>query len=150
MTDRYNIGIDIGSTTLKVVVLDASGQVVHKVYRRHKTDFNETLLQELIRCDPSSKGRIHPVHHRVTGSAGWAWPSARVSVRAGGDLLHPGGSGAPQRCRALIDLGGEDAKIVFFDEGGNPIMRTGAAPGNRFVYRPDGRPDEHLAGAAGR
>ena len=31
----------------KVVVLDASGQVVHKVYRRHKADFNETLLQEL-------------------------------------------------------------------------------------------------------
>ena len=47
MADRYNIGIDIGSTTLKVVVLDTARQVVHKVYRRHKANFNETLLQEL-------------------------------------------------------------------------------------------------------
>ena len=38
MKNKYNIGIDIGSTTLKIVMLDTSGEVIHKVYRRHKTD----------------------------------------------------------------------------------------------------------------
>ena len=35
-----SIGIDVGSTTLKVVVLNDRNEIIYKVYRRHKADFN--------------------------------------------------------------------------------------------------------------
>ena len=50
-----NIGIDIGSTTLKVIVLDDNGDVVYKSYNRHKADIPTVFGQQLdklrnIRC----------------------------------------------------------------------------------------------------
>ncbi len=125
MTNRYNIGIDIGSTTLKVVVLDASKEVVHKVYRRHKADFNETLLQELktVRSLFQREGSIR-FTIGVTGSAGMG-----VAERTGIPFVQEVISSirvVQERysdARVLIDLGGEDAKIVFFDKGRQPDIR---------------------------
>jgi predicted CoA-substrate-specific enzyme activase len=125
MAAKYNIGIDIGSTTLKVVVLDASGQVVHKVYRRHKADFNETLLQELKRVRSLFQGEGTPRFTiGVTGSAGMG-----VAERTGIPFVQEVISSIRvvreryRDARVLIDLGGEDAKIVFFDEGRQPDIR---------------------------
>ena len=42
-----NIGIDIGSTTLKVIVLDDNGDVVYKSYNRHKADIPTVFGQQL-------------------------------------------------------------------------------------------------------
>ncbi len=123
MKNRYNIGIDIGSTTLKVVVLDTSKQVVHKVYRRHKADFNETLLQELKRVRSLFQGNSR-FTIGVTGSAGMG-----VAERTGIPFVQEVISSirvVQERysdARVLIDLGGEDAKIVFFDEGRQPDIR---------------------------
>ena len=39
----YRIGIDAGSKTIKVVVLDEDGSVVHSLYRRHRADIKTTL-----------------------------------------------------------------------------------------------------------
>lgn len=125
MADRYNIGIDIGSTTLKVVVLDTARQVVHKVYRRHKANFNETLLQELKRVRSLFQG-VGGTRFTigVTGSAGMG-----VAERTGIPFVQEVISSirvVQERysdARVLIDLGGEDAKIVFFDEGRQPDIR---------------------------
>lgn len=125
MKNKYNIGIDIGSTTLKIVMLDTSGEVIHKVYRRHKTDFNEILLEELNQVmSLYQKAATTEFTIGVTGSAGMGVAertgipfvqevvaSIRV-VRAKHDNAH-----------ALIDLGGEDSKIVFFEEGKQPDIR---------------------------
>ena len=46
----YKIGLDVGSTTAKIVALDSNGQVVYSSYRRHKADVKgavEIFLQEL-------------------------------------------------------------------------------------------------------
>ena len=125
MTNRYNIGIDIGSTTLKVVVLNTFKEVVHKVYRRHKADFNETLLQELktVRSLFQKEGSTR-FTIGVTGSAGMG-----VAERTGIPFVQEVISSirvVQERysdARVLIDLGGEDAKIVFFDEGRQPDIR---------------------------
>ena len=42
-----SIGIDVGSTTLKVVVLNDRNEIIYKVYRRHKADFNTLFVEEL-------------------------------------------------------------------------------------------------------
>ena len=43
----YRIGIDVGSTTLKVVILNSADEIVYKVYKRHKADFNKIFIEEL-------------------------------------------------------------------------------------------------------
>lgn len=44
---RYRAGIDIGSTTVKLVLLDASGQILFGKYRRHQAHTQETLAELL-------------------------------------------------------------------------------------------------------
>lgn len=125
MKTKYNIGIDIGSTTLKIVVLDRFGEVKHKVYRRHKADFNQVLLQELqqVRSFFQKEGSTQ-FTIGVTGSAGMG-----VSERTGISFVQEVVSSIRvvqerySNARTLIDLGGEDAKIVFFDEGKQPDIR---------------------------
>jgi activator of 2-hydroxyglutaryl-CoA dehydratase len=41
------IGIDVGSTTLKIIVLDEKNEIVHKIYRRHKADIQVVFAEEL-------------------------------------------------------------------------------------------------------
>ena len=66
----YRIGIDAGSKTIKVVVLDEDGAIVHAVYRRHRADIRTTLagvLHDLAWRYGNLRG-----HVAVTGSAGIA------------------------------------------------------------------------------
>lgn len=44
MTDNFKVGIDIGSTTIKVVVLDAEEHIVYKHYARHFSDIPTALV----------------------------------------------------------------------------------------------------------
>ncbi len=53
MSITYQIGIDIGSTTVKVVVLDADKKIVHTDYRRHNMNVRETV-QAILGGDASS------------------------------------------------------------------------------------------------
>ena len=43
----FKIGIDVGSTTLKIIVLNPKNEIVHKVYRRHKADIQTVFAEEL-------------------------------------------------------------------------------------------------------
>ena len=47
MTDNFKVGIDIGSTTIKVVVLDAEEHIVYKHYARHFSDIPTALVTNL-------------------------------------------------------------------------------------------------------
>ncbi|MDR0757444.1 MAG: hypothetical protein LBF85_06335, partial [Tannerella sp.] len=110
------IGIDIGSTTLKIVVLDNKNNVVYKNYVRHKAGIGEVFLAELAEISvrfPEAAFKIN-----MTGSAGMGIAErtrctfvqevvAEIEVI---ETLYPD-------TRTLIDLGGEDAKIVFFEQG---------------------------------
>ena len=125
------IGIDVGSTTVKVVVLDGQGELVFKVYTRHLSAVRATVARCL----------------GALADSGLFAPSARVSVV----LTGSGGVGmaetlglpfvqeviacaraiearAPQTDVA-IELGGEDAKITFFTNGVEQRMNGSCAGG---------------------
>ena len=108
----YKVGIDIGSTTLKCVVLDERGNILYKSYERHlsrvrqltRDKFSE--LQELLKS--------HPLKVALTGSA-----ALGVSEKSGLPFVQEvfATSGAARayypQTDAVIELGGEDAKIIF-------------------------------------
>ena len=134
----YTMGIDIGSTTAKVVLLDGQSEIVFSTYRRHKAEILSTLqamLREIVEVLPASPGdiRIRPL---VTGSAGMG-----ISERFGIPFIQEVVASAevvkqlyPQ-VRTLIDIGGEDAKMIFFPSAGFPDMRmNGSCAGGTGAF----------------
>lgn len=116
------IGIDVGSTTLKVIVLNNLNEIIYKVYRRHKADFNTLFVEELnhvISRFPDFRFTI-----AITGSAGMG-----ISERTGIPFVQEVVASIEvvdkefPDAYTLIDLGGEDAKMVFFEDGKQPDIR---------------------------
>ncbi len=132
--DVYRIGIDIGSTTLKVVMLDSRNQLVRRVYKRHQANFNQLLAEELLAINSSTPHAAFTVS--ITGSAGMG-----VSERTGIPFIQEvvASINVVQQeyptIHTLIDLGGEDAKIVFFPEGKQPEIRmNGSCAGGTGAF----------------
>ena len=112
----YKIGLDIGSTTAKIVALDANGQVVYSSYRRHKADVKGALEIFLKELSGVLNGEQFVL--AITGSVGLG-VSERYGIQfvqeviAAAEytrLLHP-------EVSTIIDIGGEDAKIVYLQDG---------------------------------
>ena len=116
MEKIYTAGIDIGSTTVKLVVLNERKEIVFGQYRRHLAHTQQTLAQ-LLREAREQLGDSN-VHVAITGSGsinlGKALHIGFVQeVVAVATALH---HQAPQTDVA-IELGGEDAKIIYFTGG---------------------------------
>ena len=107
------IGIDIGSTTVKTVVLSDGGEILHRAYERHFSKVREKAAEQLRAASSSlDGGRVSVV---ITGSAGLGVSKASglrfvQEVYATAAAV---GSYIPDT-DAVIELGGEDAKIIFF------------------------------------
>ena len=117
----YTIGIDIGSTTVKIAILSPEKETVYSAYERHFTSIQETL-HALIKKAYNELGDISgaPV---ITGSGGLNL-SKHLNIPFIQEVLALAASLkqlAPQTDVA-IELGGEDAKIIYF-EGGNAEQR---------------------------
>ena len=112
----YRAGIDIGSTTVKLVLLDENGEIVFGKYRRHRAHTREALSQLLSEArEQTGECRIKT---KITGSGsinlGKALDIGFVQeVVAVASALQ---FTAPQTDVA-IELGGEDAKIIYFKGG---------------------------------
>ena len=117
----YTLGIDIGSTTVKIAILDSANEVLFSSYERHFANIQETLSDLLGRA-AEKLGSIH-VSPVITGSGGLTLakhlkvPFVQEVVAVSTALQDY----APQTDVA-IELGGEDAKIIYF-EGGNIEQR---------------------------
>ncbi len=117
----YTLGIDIGSTTVKIAILDSANEVLFSSYERHFANIQETLSDLLGRA-AEKLGSIH-VSPVITGSGGLTLakhlevPFVQEVVAVSTALQNY----APQTDVA-IELGGEDAKIIYF-EGGNIEQR---------------------------
>ena len=117
----YTLGIDIGSTTVKIAVLDQDNEVLFSDYERHFANIQETLSdllgRALYKLGPI---QVSPV---ITGSGGLSLakhlgvPFVQEVIAVSTALQDY----APQTDVA-IELGGEDAKIIYF-EGGNVEQR---------------------------
>ena len=119
--NQYTLGIDIGSTTVKIAVLDKDNSILFCDYKRHFANIQETLTELLISArDKVSDVPVHPV---ITGSGGLTLanhlgvPFTQEVIAVSTALSYY----AP-KCDVAIELGGEDAKIIYF-EGGNVEQR---------------------------
>ncbi|MCD8555184.1 MAG: acyl-CoA dehydratase activase-related protein [Bacteroides graminisolvens] len=133
-TNFCRIGIDVGSTTLKVIVLNYLNEIIYKIYRRHKADFNTIFVEELNKIQslfPDSTFAIS-----ITGSAGMGI-SERTNIPFIQEIvasIEVINKEFPDT-HTMIDLGGEDAKIVFFQEGKQPDIRmNGSCAGGTGAF----------------
>ena len=133
---RLSLGIDVGSTTVKVAVLDERNEVRYAVYRRHHADVRATIvevLEEAARAaDPVTGERLGdvPMTIAITGSGGlllaqWlgvTFVQEVIASKTAVETFIPATDVA-------IELGGEDAKIIYFDQGIEQRMNGTCAGG---------------------
>ena len=120
-TPQYLLGIDIGSTTVKIAILDREHHLLFSDYKRHFADIQNTLADLLDEASHSlGKISVLPV---ITGSGGLTlanhleipFVQEVIAVSTSLEELAP-------KTDVAIELGGEDAKIIYF-EGGNVEQR---------------------------
>ena len=124
----YKVGIDIGSTTIKVVVLDAEEQIVYKHYARHFSDIPTALVTNLT----ALQDVVGPSRFRfaLTGSAGMGiaqrlqLPFVQEVIAAATAVKKL----IPQT-DTMVELGGEDAKIMYFGSAPEERMNGVCAGG---------------------
>ena len=116
MNKDYRLGIDIGSTTVKVAIINENNEVLYSDYRRHFANIQETLA-DLLKEAQDALGEIS-LRAAITGSGGLALSKALglpfvQEVVAVSSVL----SYRSPECDVAIELGGEDAKIIYFTNG---------------------------------
>ncbi len=127
-------GIDVGSTTVKVAVLDAEDRLVFSTYERHRADIRGTLVSVIEAVHDALAalgGRLaQRITAAVTGSGGLA-VARWLSLPFVQEVL--AGSRAVRRflpdTDVAIELGGEDAKITYFAGGPEQRMNGTCAGG---------------------
>ena len=116
MNKLYKLGIDIGSTTVKIAIINEENTILFSDYKRHFANIQETL-KELLELAKTELGEI-TVYPVITGSGGLTLaghmeiPFVQEVVAVSTAL----NDYAPQTDVA-IELGGEDAKIIYFTNG---------------------------------
>lgn len=118
---HYTLGIDIGSTTVKIAILDDAHHILFSDYKRHYANIRETL-SSLLEDAYKKLGNI-TLHPMITGSGGLtlanhlgvSFVQEVIAVATSLKELAP-------KTDVAIELGGEDAKIIYF-EGGNVEQR---------------------------
>lgn len=129
MSNKENtLGIDIGSTTVKIAILDKDNNILFSDYERHYANIQETL-HKLVSKAISETGNIN-VAPVITGSGGLSLskymgiPFVQEVVAVSTSLQ----DFAPQ-CDVAIELGGEDAKIIYFSDGNIEQRMNGICAG---------------------
>jgi len=125
---NYFLGIDIGSTTIKIAVLDQAKHLLFSCYERHFANIRE-ILKNLLAQTYESLGNIS-VHPMITGSGGLTlaqhlhipFNQEVIAVSTALKELAPSTDVA-------IELGGEDAKIIYFENGNVEQRMNGICAG---------------------
>ena len=128
MAGPLYLGIDLGSITVKTVLADEAGSIVFQRYQRHGAASRKTLAAILERCEEEHPGAL--VHGAVTGSAALDLPGA-LGLPFVQEVIASSKSiakTAPQTDVA-IELGGEDAKILYFGRSIDLRMNEACAGG---------------------
>ena len=128
VTTLHTLGIDIGSTTVKVAVLSPTQELLFSDYRRHYANIQETLAALI--CEAREKLGDLQVSPVITGSGGLTLanhleiPFVQEVIAVASSLEHL----VPQTDVA-IELGGEDAKIIYFENGNVEQRMNGICAG---------------------
>jgi predicted CoA-substrate-specific enzyme activase len=128
MEESFTLGIDVGSTTVKTVVLSPDNKVLFSHYERHFSRVKEATLKQLSLLDGQFGGT--PLKVCLTGSAalGLAQKAGLPFVQEVQGALLAVEAYYP-KADAVIELGGEDAKIIFITGGLEERMNGSCAGG---------------------
>ena len=127
------IGLDIGSTTIKCVVLNENDKIIYSCYSRHFSLIAQKTRELLTTLDSDVvKGK--PVHLSISGSAGMGialgagipFVQEVFATKVAADQLMPGTD-------VIIELGGEDAKILFL-KGALEVRMNGSCAGGTGAF----------------
>lgn len=127
------IGLDVGSTTIKCVVLDDHNQIVYKSYERHFSQITEKMTELLSKVRKEVIGGSQ-AQLTVSGSAGMGisetcdlpFVQEVYATRIATGTLLP-------NTDCIIELGGEDAKILFLT-GGTEVRMNGTCAGGTGAF----------------
>ncbi|MBR4358572.1 MAG: 2-hydroxyacyl-CoA dehydratase [Butyrivibrio sp.] len=128
ISNDYTLGIDIGSTTVKIALLDKERNIIFSDYKRHFANIQETLAELLEEAGKKSGNIVlHPV---ITGSGGLTlakhldvpFVQEVIAVSTSLKTLAP-------KTDVAIELGGEDAKIIYFEDGNVEQRMNGICAG---------------------
>ena len=115
-TSEYRLGIDIGSTTVKIAIIDKDNNILFSDYERHFANIQETLANLLVKAKKKLGSiSVHPV---ITGSGGLTLAShLEVPFTQEVVAVSTALSDYAPQTDVAIELGGEDAKIIYFTNG---------------------------------
>ncbi|MCL2096403.1 MAG: acyl-CoA dehydratase activase [Oscillospiraceae bacterium] len=130
----YKMGIDIGSTTVKIIILNERNEIIYRSYDRHLSQVRAKTAEIIEQAKDiagidSNSGEIE-IKVKITGSAGQGVAQACgfefvQEVFVTGEMVrryYP-------ETDCAIELGGEDAKIIFFTGGAEERMNGSCAGG---------------------
>jgi predicted CoA-substrate-specific enzyme activase len=128
MREVLHLGMDVGSTTVKLLVMDRNNKILFSKYERHYSDIKNTIITLL--TNAYSRFNNESITMMITGSAGlaiskWLQVSFVQEVIA---CTYAVESFLPHTDVA-IELGGEDAKITYFSDGVEQRMNGTCAGG---------------------
>ena len=124
----YRLGIDIGSTTVKIAVLNETSEIIFSDYQRHFANIQETLAKLLEKAE-NALGTLY-VYPVITGSGGLTlanhleipFVQEVIAVSTALNTYEP-------KTDVAIELGGEDAKIIYFENGNIEQRMNGICAG---------------------
>ena len=127
------VGLDIGSTTIKCVVLNDAGEVIYKTYERHYAHIKENIIKALKTLNEQNIVR-GDIYLAMSGSAG-------MGIAEASDIPFVQEVYATRVCAnkylkdasCIIELGGEDAKILFL-ENGLEVRMNGTCAGGTGAF----------------
>ena len=128
MNDLLHVGLDVGSTTVKIVVMDKEKNTIYQNYQRHFSDTKNTVcnvVEDLLKRFPTNTYTI-----ALTGSGAMSaskflrvdFIQEVVSCKRAVEKYIP-------KTDVVIELGGEDAKIIYFDQSIEQRMNGTCAGG---------------------
>ncbi len=130
----YYVGLDVGSTTAKAVLTDEKNNILFKEYCRHNTKIYDTVNNIFGKIKERTKNS--PLKVTITGSAGMGisenlhipFIQEVISATELTAKLYP-------ELNTLIDIGGEDSKMIFFSKERPPDIRmNGSCAGGTGAF----------------
>lgn len=127
------IGIDIGSTTIKLVIIDEKNKAIFHEYKRHNAQIYNTLVQLLREAEQYIEDSIAEI--KFTGSVGYgiaeklnlAFVQEVVAATTYTQTEY-------KEVRTIIDIGGEDAKIVILEGKNTDLRMNGNCAGGTGAF----------------
>ena len=115
MNKVLNVGIDVGSTTVKMIVVDNQNNILFSAYERHFSDTKKTLINLLenliIKFDKYKFSFVFTGSGAISLSKYLELPFVQEVIACKNAIKHYSNS-----VDVAIELGGEDAKIIYFDQ----------------------------------